>query len=223
MSKSKIRMRTNRLKLFFAAASIAIIRKLIGISALICLSAALLTGGSPLLNAAKLDGTHFKDSQGQMAEAEATITDAVADSTESGLDSVTFRTDREVSGKQFIAMLVSALQLPLVAPLSDNDDDGQRTELYLQSLFDAGILQEGDFTVEQLNHRLLHEDMIRLAVSALEPEGGAAAEPDEIKRKAEAAGLLESGQGEEQALNRFATREEAAFVLQKLQIVLGLK
>ncbi|WP_171650827.1 S-layer homology domain-containing protein [Paenibacillus foliorum] len=220
MSKSKIRMQRNRLKLLFAASSIVLMRRIIFLTTMLSLPVVLLPAGSPVWAAAKHDEIHFSDVEGHWAEE--SIVEAVFSGIASGYEDGTFKPDRAVSRREFTAMLASSLQIPLV--IASNMEKVADDDPYPQSLKDAGIIQEGDLPAEGIDQGLLRSEMMKLGVSALEPEA-APGQPEEIKKKAQAAGLLENDQ-EGQAsdsLESTATRAEAVIMLQRLQNLLGLR
>ncbi|MFD0681752.1 MULTISPECIES: S-layer homology domain-containing protein [unclassified Paenibacillus] len=219
MSKSKIRMQRNRLKLMFAASSIVLMRRIVFLTTLLSLPVVLLSAGSPLLAASKHDEIHFSDVEGHWAETP--IIEAVISGIASGYEDGTFKPDRVVSRREFTVMLASTLQIPLVIASSKNDQGTD--DPYLQSLQDAGILHEGDFPVEEIDKGLQRSEMMKLVVNALEPEA-AFGQPEEIKKKAQAAGLLEDDQVGQasSSLEATATRAEAIIMLQRLQNLLGL-
>ncbi|MDF2959733.1 MAG: xynA5 [Paenibacillus sp.] len=220
MNKTAISFRKNRLKLLFAAAIIVFMRRTLHFAALVSVPAVLLSQGSPLSAEAKPEDIRFSDIEGHWAEEP--IAEAVSSGIASGYEDGTFKPDRVISGREFITMLASSLQIPRVAALSDRSNGDKSNDPLLESLLDAGILQADEFSDEAIDHELRRSDMIKLAVNALEPEG-AGGEPDVIWKRAETAGLLDSAQEEQAALESKATRAEAVVVLQRLQRLLGLK
>lgn len=204
---STIRRQKNKLKLMFAAASIVLIRRSAYILALATLPFAFATGGG--LAKANSDHVPFSDMDGHWAQEP--VEEAVTEGIISGYEDGTFRPDRTVSREEFMDMLIAALHIPLAVSSTDHSSH----EASLRSLRDVGIVDDKDFSAEELGSELQRSDMIQLALRAMDPEAGKA-QTSEQKEQAIAAGLIDA-EGGSQGDNQTVTRAEAVVVLQRLK------
>jgi len=205
---STMKRKRNKMKLMFATASIVLLRRTAYMLALITLPFSPLQPANHAAYAADADEGRFTDTEGHWAEEP--IVKSVSEGIADGYNDGTSRPDRAVSRAEFIAMMTESLHIPAAA--SSLDETALSAQL--QSLRDAGIIDENLFAADGLERHLQRSEMIRLVLSALDPaevEAGA----DKQTERAAAVGLID---GEEEAsADREVTRAEAIVILQRLQ------
>ncbi|WP_282943257.1 S-layer homology domain-containing protein [Paenibacillus sp. RC67] len=197
----------------FAAASIVLIRRTAYVLALASLPFAFSSGGNAIY--ANPESAEFSDMHGHWAEEP--ILEAVSEGIISGYDDGTFRPDRSVSRAEFINMLLAGLHIPLAASSSEHSSQ----EASFQSLRDVGIVDENDFSADELDQELQRAEMIRLALRTMDPEAG---QEQTAKQREQAvdAGLIDEA-GDTLKGTQAATRAEAVVVLQRLKRIVLAK
>ncbi|WP_028550065.1 S-layer homology domain-containing protein [Paenibacillus sp. UNC451MF] len=210
---SAIRRQKNKLKLMFAAASVVLIRRTAYVFALASLPFAFTTGGTAIH--ANLESFEFSDMDGHWAEEP--ILEAVSEGIIAGYDDGTFRPDRSVSRAEFINMLLAGLHIPLAASSSEHSNQ----EASFQSLRDVGIVDENDFSADELDEELQRAEMIRLALRTMDPDAGKGQAANQ-REQAVASGLIDEASDTLEGAQA-ATRAEAVVVLQRLKHIIQAK
>jgi hypothetical protein len=222
MTLSKSRYRANKIKMFFAVATIVCIRRTVYAGMLLPLTFSFSHQAHAV--SAKPDAVPFNDVVGHWAEQY--IIEAADRGVISAYEDGSFRPEAIIGRYEFAAMLCAALQIPQIAGTGASpkeEGNAHSSAACLQSLQDAGILQTGDFTADETEQALLPGVMLKLLLRALDPEA-AEGQADLLWQKVVDVGLLDEEQEKQNALKgETVTRAEAVAAIQRLSRILGIK